>query len=58
MTKRQHTPGVTRTDRISDQGLIRLEKQLQSGARISKIVKDQWILRYGEPAKNLFDKYQ
>ena len=58
VTKRQISPGVSRTDRISDQGLLRLEKQLKSGTKISQVVKDQWILRYGEPAKTLIEKYQ
>jgi len=58
MTKRHASPGVSRTDRLSDQGLARLEKQLQSGAKISQVVKDQWVLRYGEPARSLIEKYQ
>ena len=50
-------PGISRTDRISDEGLERLEKQLNRGAKISKIVLSQWVRRYGEPAKNIIKKY-
>ena len=44
-------PGVTRQQRISDEGLKRLERQLQSGVRISEAVLQQWIKRYGDDAK-------
>lgn len=50
-------PGVQRDERISDEGLKRLEKQLRSGSRMSAAVKQQWIKRYGQPAKDIFDKY-
>jgi hypothetical protein len=46
-------PGVSRTNRISDEGLSRLEKQLQRGSRISDPVLKQWIRRYGETAREI-----
>jgi hypothetical protein len=54
---RQRNPGVSRENRISGDGLLRLEKQLQSGARISAMVLRQWIKRYGEPARELMARY-
>ena len=43
-------PGVARADRISDQGLQRLDRHLQAGVRVSNPVLAQWVKRYGEPA--------
>ena len=51
------SPGVSREDRISNEGLIRLEKQLVSGARMSAVVLEQWVKRYGDAAKVLILKY-
>ena len=51
-------PGVSRTDRLSDEGLQRLEKHLQGGTKISKVVLEQWIKRYGEAASALINKYE
>ncbi|PCJ83131.1 MAG: hypothetical protein COA54_15860 [Thiotrichaceae bacterium] len=53
-----HKPGVSREQRISDEGLNRLQKQLQSGVRISEPVLQQWIKRYGDAAKNIIQKYR
>jgi hypothetical protein len=53
MSDRQRTPGVSRQERISDAGLERLEKQLQSGSQISDPVLAQWIRRYGEAAREI-----
>lgn len=50
-------PGVSRQQRISDEGLLRLEKQLQSGIRISTAVLQQWIKRYGDDARVIIKKY-
>ena len=50
-------PGVAREQRISDEGLKRLEKQLQSGVRISEMVLQQWVKRYGDEAKKIIEKY-
>ncbi|MGB5607081.1 MAG: hypothetical protein WBN51_11200 [Gammaproteobacteria bacterium] len=51
------TPGITRENRISNEGLARLEKQLQRGAQISDPVLVQWIRRYGEAARVLISRY-
>ncbi|WP_456405968.1 hypothetical protein, partial [Thiolapillus sp.] len=49
----QPKPGVSREQRLSTEGLQRLEKQLQSAAGISDRVLAQWIRRYGDAAKQL-----
>ncbi len=51
-------PGVSREERLSDEGLQRLETQLQRGARISQPVLDQWIKRYGDAARELINRYE
>jgi hypothetical protein len=38
MANRKSSPGVSRADRISDEGLARLEKQLASGININQKV--------------------
>jgi len=53
-----HTPGVSREERISDEGLKRLQKQLQTGVRISDKVLQQWLKRYGDAAQVIIDKYK
>lgn len=50
-------PGVSQSARLSDEGLRRLEVQLQRGARISQAVLGQWEKRYGEAAQALIEKY-
>jgi hypothetical protein len=50
-------PGVSREKRISDEGLARLEKQLELGIRISEPVLQQWVRRYGDEARDLLKKY-
>ena len=50
-------PGVSREQRISAEGLTRLEKHLKSGSKISKQVLQQWVKRYGDSAENLLKKY-
>lgn len=57
MKQRKPTPGVTRDERISEEGLQRLEAHLKSGARIGDAVLAQWIRRYGEAARELLKKY-
>ena len=47
---RESVPGVSREQRLSEEGLQRLDKQLGSGVRISQQVLAQWIKRYGEAA--------
>ena len=50
-------PGINRTNRISDDGLLRLEKQLKNGQKISQQVLQQWIKRYGDKAIIIIEKY-
>jgi hypothetical protein len=50
-------PGVSRSDRLSDEGLNRLEKQLESGINISSKVLAQWIKRYGDAARKIIKKH-
>jgi len=57
-TARTLAPGVSRENRISDEGLQRLQKQLQSGVRISDSVLQQWIKRYGDAARGIIEQYK
>lgn len=50
-------PGVSRWDRLSGEGLARLEKQLEAGLNVSSQVLAQWIKRYGEPARVIIKKH-
>jgi len=50
-------PGVSRDDRISDDGLERLRKQLSSGVNVSKPVLLQWVKRYGDDAKQIIEQF-
>ena len=58
MSNRRHTPGVSRPERLSDEGLARLEKQLAAGVRISAVVLDQWIRRYGDAAREIIARHK
>ena len=51
MKDRQPSPGVSRTERLSDEGLQRLERQLASGSQISDAVLARWLRYYGESAR-------
>ncbi|HID81154.1 MAG TPA: hypothetical protein EYH06_08765 [Chromatiales bacterium] len=57
MTEQQPSPGVSRENRISDDGLQRLEKHLAAGTKISRPVLAQWIRRYGEPAREIIKRH-
>ncbi len=57
MSKKAAVPGVTRANRISDEGLRRLEKQLSSGTNVSALVLKQWIKRYGDEARVVIKKH-
>lgn len=57
MNRKQSNPGVTRDDRIADEGLQRLDKQLGSGVRVSQQVLSQWIKRYGKPAVEIIKRH-
>jgi len=58
MDTKKPRPGVSRQDRLSDEGLARLEKQLDSGVNISPKVLEQWIKRYGNAAREIINKYK
>jgi hypothetical protein len=55
--KQKPGPGVSREDRISADGLERLERQLASGSKINDKILQQWIRRYGSAAKELIERY-
>ena len=57
MSEKKPSPGVSRDNRISDDGLARLRKQLNSGVRISKPVLMQWVKRYGDSARDIIQQY-
>ena len=57
MSGQNPTPGVSRDKRISDEGLLRLEKQLARGSKIARPVLAQWIKRYGQAARDIIKKY-
>ena len=50
-------PGVSRDERISDEGLQRLENHLKNGSRMNPSILKQWSKRYGESARQLIRKY-
>ncbi|MDX2504312.1 MAG: hypothetical protein QNL62_07535 [Gammaproteobacteria bacterium] len=56
MNNKSPLPGVSREQRISDEGLKRLETHLQKGTKMSHQVLRQWIKRYGEPAREIIKK--
>jgi hypothetical protein len=58
MSDKKPSPGVSRSERLSNEGLSRLENQLKSGVIISPMVLAQWIKRYGKPAVEIIKKYQ
>ena len=51
------SPGVSRADRISDDGLERLRRQLSRGINISQPVLQQWVRRYGNEAAELIREH-
>lgn len=57
MNKKSVTPGVSRTARLSDEGLQRLEQLLKRGGHVRTVVLAQWIKRYGEPARAIIRRY-
>lgn len=56
-TKKQSQPGVSRENRISDDGLERLRKQLSKGPKMSQMVLQQWLKRYGEDARRVMKEF-
>jgi len=57
MNQKTPSPGVSRPNRLSDEGLQRLENQLARGSRINTPVLAQWIKRYGDPARDIIKRY-
>ena len=51
------TPGVSRENRISKDGLARLSKQLEKGVKISQQVLQQWVKRYGDDARKIIEQH-
>ena len=51
------SPGISRESRISDEGLQRLQAQMQRGGQISDAVLLQWIRRYGDAARTIIRRY-
>jgi hypothetical protein len=49
------SPGVSRSSRLTDEGLKRLERQLKAGVKLSPAVLEQWVRRYGEPAREIIE---
>ena len=58
MNDKKPRPGISRTKRLSEEGLARLEKQLESGVNISPSVLAQWIKRYGDSARQIINKHK
>jgi len=54
---RRPQPGVSRQQRVSREGLQRLEAHLKRGIRIGRPVLAQWIKRYGQPAREMIKEY-
>jgi len=50
------SPGISRNNRISDEGLQRLENQLKTGRRPSQPVLAQWVKRHGQAAQKIIDE--
>lgn len=46
-------PGVSRQQRLTEEGLQRLHKQLSGGAAMTDTVLAQWIRRYGDAARDI-----
>ena len=57
MNDRQRVPGIARANRLSAEGLERLNRQLESGSQISDTVLMQWIRRYGEAAREIIRRH-
>jgi len=49
--------GVSREQRISEEGLQRLEEQLARGMNIRREVLQQWIKRYGDAAREIIERH-
>ena len=56
MSNKHPAPGVSRTDRLSEEGLQRLRNHLARG--MSQAVRNQWIARYGEAARLVIEDFE
>ena len=50
-------PGVSRAQRLSEEGLSRLQKHLQANTRMNDMILAQWIRRYGDAARELIRQH-
>ena len=57
MSDHTKTPGISRANRLSGEGLQRLDQQLRRGGQISDAVLTQWIRRYGDAARDIIARY-
>ena len=57
MAEQPGKPGISRGERISDEGLARLDRQLEGGLQISDPVLAQWIRRYGDSAREIIREH-
>ena len=57
MSENKSIPGVSRINRISDEGLQRLDRLLSRGGKIARPVLSQWIKRYGDPARQIIKNH-
>jgi hypothetical protein len=57
MNNNSPKPGISRQQRLSEEGLLRLENHLQLGTAMRDQILAQWIRRYGEPARILLKRY-
>ena len=53
---RSPRPGVSRGERLSDEGLERLQRQLQSTMGLRDTILLQWVRRYGQAAIRLIEE--
>ncbi len=53
---RRPRPGVSRDERLSDEGLRRLQRQLQSTMGLRDPILLQWVRRYGQAAIRLIEE--
>ena len=53
----ERSPGISRDNRISGEGLQRLETLMRRGGQISDAVLLQWIRRYGDEARTVIRQH-
>jgi len=57
MNNKKPNPGVSREERISNEGVQRLNNHLTNGARMKPAILKQWIKRYGDSARYLIKQH-